>query len=331
NSIIVHYDETALARWMEQAVSAAGVVPLLGAVLREVAVEGRRLTRLRLATRHGDVEVAARGFVDASGDAVLAWLAGLEVREPAVPVFGTMMFTLEGVDEQAPAGTREQIHARLREKGADYGLARQDGFLFSFPGRDLCLVNMTHLPTPLDPVAMSRAVLEGRAQVDRLVAFLHEQFPERLGRARVRSYGQPGVRQTRWIVGAHSLGVEEVRAGTRFPDAVARCSWPIEGHQDESSSHWEEFGDDHMHYVPLASMLPPGADNLVAAGRCIDGDVGALSSVRVMGPCIAMGAAAVHALDLAGAGSVHGIDFGVLRGRIADNLERRDPGPTPEA
>ena len=47
---------------------------------------------------------------------------------------------------------------------------------------------------------------------------------------------------------------------------------------------------------------------MVAAGRCIDGDVAALSSVRVMGPCIAMGAAAAHALDLAGAGSVHQID-----------------------
>ena len=61
-----------------------------------------------------------------------------------------------------------------------------------------------------------------------------------------------------------------------------------------------------------------------AAGRCIDGDVAALSSVRVMGPCIAMGAAAAHALDLAGAGSVHQIDGAALRKRVHDNVERRD-------
>jgi hypothetical protein len=39
-----------------------------------------------------------------------------------------------------------------------------------------------------------------------------------------------------------------------------------------------------------------------------------------MGPCIAMGAAAAHALDLAGSGSVQQIDIAALRGRLADNL-----------
>ncbi len=80
------------------------------------------------------------------------------------------------------------------------------------------------------------------------------------------------------------------------------------------------FGPDHVHYVPLRAMTPPGADNLVAAGRCVDGDAAALSSVRVMGPCAAMGAAAAHALDLAGDGSVHDVDLGRLRERLAANL-----------
>ena len=79
-----------------------------------------------------------------------------------------------------------------------------------------------------------------------------------------------------------------------------------------------------MHYVPFGSLVSPDADNYVAAGRCIDGDTAALSSVRVMGPCIAMGAAAAHALDLAGTGSVHQIDMAALGRRVADNVERRD-------
>ena len=74
--------------------------------------------------------------------------------------------------------------------------------------------------------------------------------------------------------------------------------------------------------MPFGSLVSPECDNLVAAGRCIDGDVAALSSVRVMGPCIAMGAAAAHALDLAGAGSVHQIDPAALRERVRDNVER---------
>jgi hypothetical protein len=70
-------------------------------------------------------------------------------------------------------------------------------------------------------------------------------------------------------------------------------------------------------------MVPRDADNIVAAGRCVDADVSALSAIRVMGPCIAMGAAAAHALDLAGTGAVHAIDYVTFQRRLADNLERR--------
>jgi hypothetical protein len=42
-----------------------------------------------------------------------------------------------------------------------------------------------------------------------------------------------------------------------------------------------------------------------------------------MGPCIAMGTAAAHALDLAGSGSVHEIDLAALQQRLTDNLDRR--------
>jgi hypothetical protein len=38
-----------------------------------------------------------------------------------------------------------------------------------------------------------------------------------------------------------------------------------------------------------------------------------------------MGAAAAHALDLAGTGSVHQIDIAALRTRLHDNIDRVDP------
>jgi adenine deaminase len=71
-------------------------------------------------------------------------------------------------------------------------------------------------------------------------------------------------------------------------------------------------------------MTPKDADNIVAAGRAVDGDAYALSAIRVMGPCIAMGAAAAHALDLAGAGAVSDIDLATFQRRLTDNLDRRD-------
>ena len=324
NTPVVMYDEVALARWIEEEVRAAGITVILGAVLREVARDGRRIRGIELATRYGDVRLTATGFVDASGDAALAWTAGLPCREPADgPIYGTQMVVIEGIDE-AHQPTREECATRLKQKAKDYGLTRESGFAFVFPGKGSALVNMTHVETPLDPIEATTKSLEGKVQADRAVAFLKAEYPKAFGKARVRTYGALGIRQTRWIVGRQQLTVADVRAGTRFPDAVARTGWPIELHDTPQGHVWEPFGDDHLHYVPMGSLTPADCDNLVAAGRCIDGDVAALSSVRVMGPCIAMGAAAAHALDLAGAGSVHQIDATALAARVKDNVERRD-------
>ncbi len=318
---VVMYDEAALARWINGAVRAAAIQPVLGAILREVEWRGRRIARLHCATRFGDLAIEARGFVDASGDAALSWLAGLPCREAADgPVYGTQMIVLEGINEAAQP-SREELSARVKERAVAAGLVRRDGFAFVFPERGTALVNLTHVETPLEPVAASRNALEGRAQADQVVAFLKREYPAAFGRARVRTYGFPGIRQTRWIVGRQQLTADDVRAGRRFPDAVARTAWPIELHDRPEGMVWEPFGVDHMHYVPMGSLVPPEADNLVAAGRCIDGDVAALSSVRVMGPCIAMGAAAAHALDLAGAGSVHQLDPAALAARVRANVE----------
>ena len=324
NTTVVMYDEIALSRWIEEAIRNADITVLLGAILRAVARDGTRIRELDLATRYGDVKLSAAGFVDATGDAALTWEAGFACREPADgPIYGTQMMVLEGIDE-ARQPTRAELTARARAKAALYGLVRTDGFAFVFPGRGTALVNHTHVETPLDPVAASRNALLGKAQADKVLHFLKSEYPDAFGQARVRSYGLPGIRQTRWIVGRQQLTVDDVRAGTTFSDAIARTAWPIELHDRADGYIWEPFSDDHVHYVPFGSLVPAEADNIVAAGRCIDGDNAALSSVRVMGPCIAMGAAAAHALDLAGNGSVQQIDIAALRRRVRDNVERTD-------
>jgi len=324
NTTVVMYDEVALSRWIEEEVRQAGITVLLGAVMRQVNRDGRRIRDIALATRYGDVTVAATGFVDATGDAALAYNAGFACREAADgPIYGTQMVVIEGIEE-AHQPDRPEVADRLKQKAKDYGLTRESGFAFVFPGKSIALVNMTHIETPLDPIEITIRSLEGKVQADRAVAFLRGEYPAAFGKARIRTYGALGIRQTRWIAGRQQLTVEDLRAGRKFPDAIARTGWPIELHDTPQGHVWEPFGDDHLHYVPMGSLVSAECDNMVAAGRCIDGDVAALSSVRVMGPCIAMGAAAAHALDLAGAGSVHQIDNAALRERVTDNVERVD-------
>ena len=324
DTIVLQYDETLCGRWTEKALTDAGVTLVLGATLRSVRLKDRRIVELDVATRWGDVVVLADGFIDASGDAAIAWHAGLPVREPEAAQWGTQMVVIEGFEEEAiPDFDGFHVGQVMKDKKDEYGLSREDGFVFAFPGRGVATVNMTHMPNPTEPVAAARATLEGRDQADRVLKLLRKEFPNSMGQARIRAYGLPGIRQTRWFVSSHQLTIDEVRTGHRSEDAIARCSWPVEAHDSAEKVHWEKFDRDHMHYVPLGSLVHRDADNLIAAGRCMDGDVAALASVRVMGPCFAMGQAAAHALDIVGRNSLHDVKVDELAHRVRDNLDAR--------
>jgi hypothetical protein len=323
-TITFQYNEVRLARWIEQKIEQAGIRALVGAVLTDVSFEQRRVRQLELATRFGVVRVEAGAYVDASGDATLSYQAGLEVREPDAAVYGSLNFIIEGYDTDTVKDlVIKDVHDRLAERGSQYGLVRHDGFLMHFPGKTVMLANVTHFETPLDPTAGAQMVFEGRRQADNIIRFLRAEFPRIFASARVRTYGNPGLRQTRWIVGSRQLTLDQIRSGDRPADAAARCAWWVELHNATDLVHWERFEPGHVYYIPLSCMTPRDADNVVAAGRCVDADVSALSAIRVMGPCIAMGTAAAHALDLAGSGSVHDIDLAALQQRLTDNLDRR--------
>ena len=322
STVTFQYDEVRLGRWMERKIEAAGVQAIVGATLTGVKLENRRVQHIDLATRYGSVRVQAQGYVDSSGDASLCYEAGLEVRELDTPVYGSLNFLIEGYDLDLVGSLDiNGVRERLATKGREYGLVRHDGWLMHFPGRNFMLANINHIDTPLDPLASAHMVFEGRRQADNIVTFLRTEYPRIFANARVRSYGNPGIRQTRWIQSVRQLTLEEIRGGKRPPDAAARCAWSVELHNKADLVHWEQFQNGHLYYIPLSCMVPKDADNIVAAGRCVDGDSHALSAIRVMGPCIAMGTAAAHALDLAGSGSVQQIDLATFQQRLRDNLE----------
>ena len=325
STVTFQYDEVRLGRWMEQRIERAGVQAVVGAVLTDVRFESRRVRHIDFATRFGALRVVADGFIDSSGDATLCYEAGLPVREPEAPVYGSLNFLIEGYDLEAVKGLKiEEVRARLETHGAPYGLVRHDGWLMHFPSKNFMLANITHFETPTSPLATASMVFEGRRQADAILSFLKAEFAPIFAHARVRAYGNPGLRQTRWIVGARQLSVEDIRKAGRPADAAARCAWWVELHDTRERVHWEQFPDNHVYYIPLGCMTPADADNIVAAGRCVDADSHALSAIRVMGPCIGMGAAAAHALNLAGRGSVHSIDLPKFQQGLYDNLDRKD-------
>ncbi|HLI28927.1 MAG TPA: FAD-dependent oxidoreductase [Chloroflexota bacterium] len=325
-TVNVVYDDVALMRIFERMVRKAGVRTILGGIASSALVEGRHLRAVRVETRFGPCEVRAKAFVDTSGDAALTWLAGLSCRRATFPIYGTQMCILEGVEYGDAARAHEvafEAERLFREKGSAYGLTRHEGVIFPLPSRGMAVLNVTHVATPLDPVRFWEEASVGREEAERGVALLKTEYPQVFGRAHIRSLGYPGIRQTRTIVGAYMLTVDDVREGRRFPDAIARVAWPIELHDTAAGFRWEPFPDGHLHYIPLRALLHAEADNLIAAGRCVDADPLALSSIRLMGPCIAMAVAAAETIDLflAGADSLHNVDVALVQERVRPNLE----------
>ena len=327
-TFILDYVPNAWMRWAEGRIAAVGIVPLPGAIVRRVEHRDGIVEALALATRFGDARVEANRFVDASGDAVLPWLAGHALRQSETPVLGTVMAILEEVDTDLCAGyPRALYHDLIRRHGREFGLVRTEGPVFVVPGTRKLLLNLTHVETPLETAGLALAGIEGRRQVDALLDLLKRELPAAFSEARVAVYGDAGIRQTRTIVGRRAVSVEDVATGVRPPDAIARTAWPIELHGDMAGAHWTLFDEDHVHYVPFGAMLPEGLHNVVVAGRCIDAEPAALASLRVMGPCFAMGRAAAAAAHLNRSGSLHQIDIAALQDAVKDNLygETVDP------
>ena len=273
------------------------------------------------------VRVAAHGYVDASGDASLSYEAGLEVREPDAAVYGSLNFLIEGYDTDAVKDlVITEVHDRLAERGDLYGLVRHDGFLMHFPGKNIMLANVTHFETPLDPLGT-------RADGVRGTTAGGQRHPVPAGRvpADLSERAGPRLRQPRPAADALDRRPQPVDARRdprrRTPRRCRRqrCAWWVELHNAPDLVHWEKFapGPRLLHPAQLhgpartpTTSSPPAAASTRTCRRS--------RPIRVMGPCIAMGAAAAHALDLAGTGAVHAIDLAALQQRLADNLDRND-------
>lgn len=102
----------------------------------------------------------------------------------------------------------------------------------------------------------------------------------------------PAHRAGRMIVGQYVLTGEDVLAGRKFPDAVARCAWPVEQWNAKGVVRFRYLPAGAHYEIPSRSLRAAKIENLFMAGKTISADVDAIASARVMGCCLATGAAA---------------------------------------
>jgi len=143
----------------------------------------------------------------------------------------------------------------------------------------------------------SQAELHARRQMMGLVYYLQTVgYGGRVYRTfRLQSVSrQLGVRQGRQIVGEYTLTEDDVTHAAVFDDAVAVGTYQIDYHWPDKAQR-AGTGIIRMvepYQIPLGSLIPKGAKNLLVAGMCLSADQMAMSSARVMATCAQTGYAA---------------------------------------
>jgi FAD-dependent oxidoreductase family protein len=285
----------------------------------DTLMEGERVTGAMVLDKGGFRALPARAVIDASADGDVAAKAGAECtvgRPDGKMMPATMFFRVGGIDDERLAAWMEE-HQRLHpgerlfeclvqqaKAEGKWRIPREYINLYREPRPGEYRANITRLHDidGTNPDDLSRAELEGRRQVAQVMRFLREYCPGCEKAQLLETAAQIGIRETRHILGEYVLTGEDVLQGSRFPDAIARCAYPIDIHDptgtrgvlkgpQEQNRNWYE--------IPYRCLVPLGVENLLVAGRCLSATHEGAASARVIPPCYATGQAAGTAAALA--------------------------------
>ncbi len=339
---VCFYDRQ-LYKWVAlQMVREAGAEVLLHTFVTGAVVEDGAVRGIVVTNKSGQSKIRAKVVIDASGDGDVAVAAGAQyvlgrkgdgLLQPV-----TLMFEMSGVD--TPALKRymdehpedfwrmseivpmrefspqlESIHfcgqgfvSAVKQAQAEGTLALgRDSVLFwTTVRRGVIHFNSTRIAgiNGADAADLTRAELEGRAQVASLSKFLTTHI-ESFKNAWVSDTGvQVGVRESRHIVGEYVLSEADVAEGRKFDDVVARGYFPIDIHNPKPKADavrdggvWIDLVDSYD--IPYRCLVPSDVDGLLMAGRAISASHEAHASFRTQGGVMAIGHAAGAAAALA--------------------------------
>ncbi len=275
-------------------------------VVREQGAES-----VAFATKSGPIVVKPKAVVDCTGDGDVAALAGAQTHvgrdgdhlvQPMTLMFRMVEFERSAFKAYTDAHADQWRGVLglwdLVQKASDAGeldLPREDILFFGTPHEREVSVNTTRVTNVLgtDVWDLSYAEWLSRKQMRQIAAFMRKYVPG-FEKAYIAQSGvNVGVRETRRIVGEYELNADDVLSARKFPDVIARCTYPIDIHNPSGKGTvLERLPPGESYDIPLRCLIPQGLDRTLVAGRCISGTHEAMSSYRVMPVAMATGHAA---------------------------------------
>lgn len=312
----------------------SGVDLLYQTYVTGVRKEGERITSVMISNVSGNSEIEADCFIDATGDANLAAMAGCPFRlgresdNLCQPM--TLCFRLAGVK-----GYDADLKARINALYSEYQACgkiknpRENVLIFKTLVDGILHFNTTRVVklNPTNAEDVTKAEIIARGQVFEMYNFLRENFEEFKDSTLISTGMQIGVRESRMIEGEYTLTKEDLLSCARFEDSIAVCNYDIDIHSPDGSgtSHYY-FPNGEYYCIPYRCLVPKKAENLLVSGRCVSASHDAQASLRIMPTCTNLGeaAGAAAALALDSNGITRSVDTAKLREILKNNGAKVD-------
>ena len=293
---------------LNEMVAEANIDLLFHAYIFKVEKCDEHIASIVVATKSGEMHVEANYFIDATGDAQLAYLAncptvlGRESDHLCQPM--TLCFRVGNVNVEKFYASREKLkiaHAQSLAAG-ELTNPRENILVFKTPIHNVLHFNTTRVvkKNPTSPEEVTEAEVLARRQVYEIYDFMKKHADGLEDSFLMMTAAEIGVRESRMIVGDYVLTEQDCRNCVKFEDAIAACNYDIDIHNPEGSgtSHYL-FPTGEYYTIPYRSLIPKGVSNMLVAGRCISSDHGAQASYRIMPVVCCIGEAAGSAVGLA--------------------------------
>lgn len=308
-----------------------------------VVMEGDELKGVIVESKAGREAILAKVIIDCSGDADVAYKSGVPCdygNEQQGVQPPTLMFCLGGVDTEKlrlsiaeeprtyltdfiPAeyfGQNNQFvlvgMRNLIKKAQDAGLTltTERTILITGLRKGEVWVNMTRISgvNGTDPDSLTYGEIEGRKQIYDIQQYLIDYVPGFENAYFLKTAPFLGIRETRRIQGQYTMTRDDIMSCAHFDDAIAVASYPLDIHHPQGGGCTLEWCGD-CYDIPYRSLVPQKVKNLIVAGRCISTTHEAMSAIRVMAPCMAMGEAAGRAAKMAIKDGVQPADIDVQK------------------
>ncbi len=293
-----------LARMVKE----AGVDVLFHAKLMDCKATDCEVTQITVAAKSGTLTFTAKTFIDCSGDAELAHLAGFptvlgrERDHLCQPM--TLCFRVADIDRDVfwkNHGKMQQLY-KVAQATGEITNPREDVLVFNTTSPSIFHFNTTRVikHNPVDPWEISDAEAIAREQVYEMYRFLKTYVPGCENARLISSASHIGVRESRKIVGEYVLTKNDLLNNTKFDDGICACNYEIDIHSPDGSGTSHYFFPDWEYYtIPYRCLVPKDSKNVLVAGRCISSDHDAQASFRVIPFATAIGEAAGTAASIA--------------------------------